>query len=363
MAALDTLIPELEHAIESGSPRQRARTLEQVTKLFLQSATHLTDEHVELFDDVLSRLVVEIETLALVQLSNNLAPIANAPLRLLRRLARDDDIAVAGPVLLTSTRISEIDLVDIAQSKSQAHLLAISSRQALTPAVTDVLVSRGDRDVARAVANNEKAMFSEIGYAGLVRRARDDGFLAEKIGQRPDVPPHLLRTLIAHASEVVRDKLLASTRPERQHEIRSIISKISHAMAQKAPQRDFGAAERATAALAAAGNLDESQLLGFAKAGMYEESIAALSALCHIPLDVVDRLVGGDRPDPILIMCKANGFDWATARAIMLLRPQGANVSPRAIQSAMDNFDRLAQSTAERVLRFWQARQSHRAAG
>lgn len=359
MAALASLIPELEDAIERGSPEQRFRTLDQVTDLFLQGAGQFSEEHVDLFDDVLARLVLEIETRALAKLSAKLAPIANAPMRLVRRLAREDDIAVAGPVLLQSARLSEIDLVDIAQSKGQAHLLAISSRESLTPGVTDVLVSRGDRDVARNLANNEKATFSEIGYAGLVRRARDDGFLAERIGQRADVPPHLFRTLIVHATELVQQKLLASTKPERQQEIRSILAKVSHEMAGNSQQRDFTTAKTAVRALVEAGNLNESQLAGFAKAGLFEETVVALSTLCSIPIDVVDRLLSGDRADPILIMCKAHGFDWATARAIIFVRPHPQHVSARNIQSAMDNFDRLAPSTAERVLRFWQARQSH----
>lgn len=357
MSAIATLLPELEQAIERGSPEQRERTLDQVTNLFLHGAESFSDAHVELFDDVLNRLILEIETRTLARLSQRMAPIANAPKRLIRRLAREDDIAVSGPVLLMSNRLSEIDLVDIAQTKSQAHLLAISSREILTPAVTDVLVSRGDTDVARTLAANKKAMFSEIGYAGLVRRARKDGFLAESIGQRPDLPPHLLRSLITHATEVVQQKLLSSTTPERQKEIRAVIAKVSQEMGGRAAERNYSTANKTIRALQQAGNLTEAQLLGFAKSGQFEEMVVALSELCAVPVDVVERLVAGDRADPILIMCKANGFDWSTARAIILARPPALQVSARGLQSAMDNFDRLAPSTAERVLRFWQARQ------
>jgi uncharacterized protein (DUF2336 family) len=76
------------------------------------------------------------------ELANRLAPVANAPLKLIRTLANDDDIAVAGPVLKLAPRLQEADLVDLATTKSQAHLLAISVRQVLGEAVTDVLVRR-----------------------------------------------------------------------------------------------------------------------------------------------------------------------------------------------------------------------------
>src|SRR5689334_17768312 len=104
MAAIDPLIPALEHMLQHGSSAQRAETLRRVTDLFLEDAGRLAPQHVELFDDVLSRLIVEIETEARALLARRLAPVRNAPSRVLGRLARDDDIAVAGPVLLQSER-------------------------------------------------------------------------------------------------------------------------------------------------------------------------------------------------------------------------------------------------------------------
>ena len=44
-------------------------------------------------------------------------------------------------------------------TQSQQHLLAIAQRNALSEQVTDVLVERGDRDVVRSVAQNDRARF------------------------------------------------------------------------------------------------------------------------------------------------------------------------------------------------------------
>ena len=67
----------------------------------------------------------------------------------------------------------------------------------------------------------------------------------------------------------------------------------------------------------------------------------------------------GERHDPILIMGKALGLEWATVRALILLR-LGPNRPPSAtdIEMARVNFERLVPSTAERVMNFWKARQS-----
>jgi uncharacterized protein (DUF2336 family) len=137
-------------------------------------------------------------------MSRTLAPISNAPTALMRKLARDEDIEVAGPVLAESKRLEDADLVEVAKTRGQAHLAAIAGRSNIGEAVTDVLVRRGDHDVVRNVADNQSAKLSEGGFSALVRRAEGDGDLAEKVGQRLDIPPHLFRDLLVRATAVVQ---------------------------------------------------------------------------------------------------------------------------------------------------------------
>src|SRR5437660_8260981 len=144
MSARDSLLQELQDAIERGSNDRRVDTLRRITDLFLGDADRLSGEQVDVFDDVMGRLIDQIEMKALVELGRRLAPVSNAPKEVIRRLARNDAIAVAGPVLARSPRIAEGDLVEIAQTKSQAHLLAISGRHRLGSAVTDEVVRRGN---------------------------------------------------------------------------------------------------------------------------------------------------------------------------------------------------------------------------
>jgi hypothetical protein len=107
------------------------------------------------------------------------------------------------------------------------------------------------------------------------------------------------------------------------------------------------------------GRLNESELLGFAKAHQYEESVAALSALSGVGIATLDRLIAGDRHDPILILGKTIGLEWATVRALILLRLGPHRVAaPADIEAARLNFARLVPMTAERVVYFWRSRQS-----
>jgi hypothetical protein len=73
--------------------------------------------------------------------------------------------------------------------------------------------------------------------------------------------------------------------------------------------------------------------------------------------------MAGDRPDPILILCKAAGYGWTTARAIIMARPSIKGTSTSMLDAAFANFEKLSPSTAQRVVRFWQVRQPEDAAG
>jgi len=146
MSAVLSLIPELEQVVVHGSREKRVDTLQRVTTLFLHGAGTYNELHVDVFDDVFGLLVENVEGKARTELSVRLAPLTNAPARLLRALARDDDIATAGPVLQQSPRLREPDLVDIANTMGQAHQLAIASRPILSETVAAVLLRRGDPD-------------------------------------------------------------------------------------------------------------------------------------------------------------------------------------------------------------------------
>jgi uncharacterized protein (DUF2336 family) len=351
-----SVIAEIEEVLRSGSAEKRDRTLRQITDLFVHGSRSYGEEHVQLFDDVLGRLIDEIEARTLAQLAERLAPVDNAPPGVVRRLARDDDIAVAGPLLKRSRRLADADLAEIARNKSQDHLLAISERSRIGEEVTDILVMRGDQDVARQVAANRGAKLSERGFSRLVDRAERDDVLAERVGQRPDIPAHIFRDLVIRATAVVQRRLLASARPDTQAEITRILSKVSRDVFR--PIYDFRAAQQLVLRLQRAGMLDERQLALFASEGRIEETTAALSMMCAVPIDVVERLMTGERADPALILCKAAGFDWTTAQAVMIVAAHGKQPSRQELAESAANFDLLSPAAAQRVVHFWQARPS-----
>jgi hypothetical protein len=130
-----------------------------------------------------------------------------------------------------------------------------------------------------------------------------------------------------------------------------------HRPAETTRQRDFAPAQREIVELHKAGRLNKEALLEFARTRQYEETVAVLSAISAIPAASVDTIVSGERRDSVLVLGKALGLDWPTVRALLALRsPEGRISSATDLDLARANFERLAPSTAQRVMKFWKER-------
>jgi uncharacterized protein (DUF2336 family) len=369
MPAADlSIVDDVEIAISTGSAEKRLETIKRVTDLFLLSAGTFNDEQIELFDSVLDRLINTIELraiadistrIALAEMSSQLAPIAQAPPSVVRRLANNDEIAIAGPVLTESARLTAEDLVEIASTKGEQHLLAISGRWWLKEIVTDVLLARRYPSVSRRIVNNPGARVSAAGFAIVLTQAESDPELAVGTGIRVDLPSDQRQELLRNATEAVRSRLLSRAPPHLFEEIRSAVAAVSAgADREMSTVRDFTMAKRLVALLNAKGELNEATLFGFARRGQYEETVAALAELSRSTIEVIRPLMQSLRDDGVLIPCKAAGLSWETVHAVLDSRFATGRMGPHELAKARDQFARLTTQNACRQLRFWQVRAS-----
>lgn len=357
MTAATSLIPGLDHIVRHGAPERRLEAVSRIAGLFFEDAERLPTRHIDLFDGLLIDLVPHADTHARVDLAERLSRLKRAPRALVGRLARENELMVAGPLLRRSPVLDEDELVEIAHAKGQGHLLAMSERPSLPPKLTDVLLRRGDRDVVRRTASNDGAQFSATGYSELVGRAGKDGVLTLAVGRRDDLPDAHLKTLVAGAHGVIRRRLADVVKPERQAKIEQMMAELAGKPAPAAGRRNFVPAQRSVLALYQAGGLNEGALLGFARSHRYEETVATLAAMSGLKIEALDRLVSGPRHDPILIVGRTIGLQWTTVQALILMRLGPKRIpAPVDIEAARISYARLVPTTAERVVMFWKAR-------
>ena len=356
-AASAVLIAELEGAVNGGSPERRVKMLRQVTDLFLSDADRLNENQIGVFDDVLVRLIERMESRTLAQLSTTLSKSALAPKEIVRQLAYHEEASVAVPVLSKSNRLSEGDLIEIANTRGQQHLLAISGRETLNEPLTDALIKRGNLQVSHALANNAGARFSEQGYSTLVESAGKDGELAQKLGLRLDIPIGMLRELLSKATAAVRARLLKTAAPEMREKIQQAIDAIAAQIGIEVPTPvDYTQSEAIVLALNRAGKLGDQTINRFAIQGEYSHVIAALSLLSTVKIEAVEPLINNPRPDGLIVACRASRLDWSTAVMILRNRPNCVPLTKQELEQGKEVFETLSLSAAQRTIRFWSAR-------
>jgi len=355
----ENLLDELQTTLAHGTVARRVETLRRVTDLFINGAVDFSDEQIGLFDDVFQCLMEHIEASAKALLANRLAPIDTAPPLTIRALAFDDLIEVAAPVLSRSERLDDEVLIETARNKSQAHLLAISTRRVLSGAVTDVLVLRGNDEVIQSTVNNPGAEFSERGFTRLVNRAEGDDYLATCLGMRPTIPRHLYLKLLAKASVTVRERLEAANR-QQAAEVPTAVREATRLarISPSAMTRETAIAHALVKSLYEDGRLDEDQVAAFAEAGKFDEANAAIAALANVSVSTAENMMVETRAEGVMILAKVSGLSWSTVKAIIDMRDDLSGLQPTDLGACKATYERLRPSTAQQVLRFHRMQQT-----
>ena len=357
MTETRSFLQELSEAVLRGSPESRSRALWHATDLLI--AGRYTEDQIWVFGEVIGRLADEIELAARAKLAKLLAHSDNAPFHIVMILAFDDSIDVAGPVLQHSHRLDAKTLVTNVRTKSQPHLLAISKRCPIPVAVTDELVTRGNREVVHSVASNNGASFSDFGFLHMIKRSKKDSILAEHLGLRKEIPRHMFQQLIAKASDDVKRKLELE-RPDLVGEIRASVSDVAGKLHSKfgPASKSYFDAKRLVTAQHQYGNLNENSILEYARSHKMEEATVGLSLLVSLPADVVERALVDNNKEMTLILAKALDFEWQTAMSLLFLGAKDHRISARDLDDMREEFARLNTETSRSVLRFYQSQKS-----
>ncbi|MGE0230722.1 MAG: DUF2336 domain-containing protein [Flavobacteriaceae bacterium] len=197
---MDIDINSLLRLAREPSSEKRRELLRSVTDMFMANLAEQTAAVNELFGDVLTRVVDKVDLEARAELCERIAPARETPHELARRLAHDESIRVAAPMISQSPVLTDEDLLEIAETKSDDHLLAISRRETIAAEITDVLIRRGSEVVQRGVTSNAGAALTNGCLRFLLDMAMQDRDIRRNLFARSDLPPKF-REII---SDIVR---------------------------------------------------------------------------------------------------------------------------------------------------------------
>jgi len=346
---------ELIALAKEPSSHRRRDLLREVTDVFFVEKLDSPGQTAD-FDAILQKLSTQMEEAVRVELAERFATSSSAPQGLMRMLALDAP-AVARPVLEQSKVLSEQDLVDVARTRGQEHLRAMSGRGDLSERVTDAIVETADDDTLGVLARNDSAVLSRASHEVLVDRAAQNPALQEAVVQRASLPADLLNEMYFVVEARLRTTILARNEDMDPKALEQALATSRKRLATQtgAVPPDFDEAEAFVRDLLARNALTPTILVKLLRGGERTRFIFALSQSADIDFNTARRVIERQNLDALAILCKAAGFDRALflTFAILLLGPNEA--MGRATEYG-HLYSELTLDTATRTLRFWRVR-------
>jgi uncharacterized protein (DUF2336 family) len=353
---VDALLDDLQALAREKSREQRSKLLRRLTDLFFKAGGRHDDRVLDLFEDVICRVLAEVDMRARMELSDRMSMAPAAPHRVVRALA-DDEPPVAEPVLRHSSALTEADLMDIASRKGVEHLAVMSRRIYLSEAITDTLIERGNTEVHRALAGNDGAQITGDGYARLLTGARRDQVLQELMALRSNLPATVRHELVPMLASEVRRRVLARI-AERADPV--IEEALDAEMANIMERVDDMSRDRlAYADLQVAfdeGSLTLDEAIRQACRLDRHDWVVDLLAFAG-PLDrsrAMQALLEKD-PKPIAVVMKAQGLSPDTFRTVLDMRAKHLRIGTNN-PKLVDDYAGLDVDVAHTVLRHLRAR-------
>jgi hypothetical protein len=314
--------------------------------MFCRSGAAERERVSEVFSEVLLKVLDRLEVPSRVALAERICAEDRVPGRLLKKLASDEEIEVATPVILNARSLGDEDFASIVAEVSSAHMLVMCQRRPIRPVLSRVLAERGDAEVLRSLTRNHAATLGGDTFDLLVARARKDTSLQEALGDRPDMPgaaaermvPFLSRELIQRIRENGRNEALVTaieTRSAREVEIQLL--EFSGA-ASKTQQFIDSAVEGKVPVDVAVSS--------FAEKDRAFELAQLLARKVDWPDNVVVPLVFREDEKPLLVLCRVCGVTEKSYGKVVRMRSKRMRLSSATASESLRRYEELGAGEA-----------------
>jgi len=354
---------ELLDLARDKSVNGRTRLVQLVGDLFFDEGRVLNARETALMTDILRQLIHDVEMSVRKSLAEKLSTKANAPSELCAALA-NDEIEVAEPILLNSSVLQDLELIEIIQHRTFQHRLAIAMRKNVSETVSDALVETGNPKVIQTLIENDTANISSGTMEYLVKESETREAWQKPLLERPDMSPHLAKRMYWWVSAALRTHIVEHYRLDPveldqaiESTIQDIIGATPDGSVGETDDRALDEAAKLSDKIFGGKTITPSILLQTLRHGevrLFEGMLAQISGL---RLNLARRLIYEPGGEGIAIACRAIGMTKADFGSLFLLsrsaRPDDKTVDPDEVTRAMSFFDRIRVETAKMVMARW----------
>lgn len=234
---------------------------------------------------------------------------------LARRLARDAEIAVCGPILEYSPLLSDEDLIEIiATSQAEGATAAVARRACVNTGVSDAIVSSHDDGAIGELLANKGARIREETMERVITRASGIKSWHKPLVMRPELSMRAMRRIATFVSRSLIEEL------RRTHDLdketadwlrAKVQSKIERGEEEHelAPREDIRDAY-------AAGRLGDEMVMEAATTSQRASVVLALSLLAGVPAQSIEEVFTAQSGRGIAALCWKGGLSMRTALAV-----------------------------------------------
>ena len=218
-------------------------------------------------------------------LADTLKDVAGAPPEVIRRLAFDTEIVVAGPVLEFSPVLTDKDLLDIIQQgTSRDRLNFISRRHAVSEILSDAIEKNGDEEAVALLLGNSSAQIREETLDRIIDRASDFKSWHAPLVSRPKLSESAALRL-AHFVAANLIEVLA----KRQDLAPDVLNEVKRVVDERIDAGEPGLAKKADQAEDNTTPLEQA----------YEDAVK-LRDDGELTLARVERIIKGEAKEPVM---------------------------------------------------------------
>jgi uncharacterized protein (DUF2336 family) len=341
---------------KEGSSEKRRELLRQITDVFLSQPLDRSEKESILFDEIVGAVASDLETQVRIELSRKVAD-SPGPLRRTARRLSMDDIEVARPVLERSRSLTESDILEVIDQKSQDHMLAVTKRPDIGEKVSSALVDKGEDRVVVSLLQNTTAKIDRQTYERVAERAEINPVLHAPFVRNANVPLDMLNTVYLRVETDLRREIMRKFHGVSPAELEAAleVSRTHLSAAYGALPSDFSLAKEHVEKLTKAGSLKPPVLVQLLREERRTAFLVAFAQLVDVDFDLGQRLVASKDLDGLAMLCRGAGFDRGLFVTIcIMVAGQGGGLSKTEEYGAI--YEQVPVAAAQRALRFWKVR-------
>jgi len=361
LAGLPIDNPEDLHTLLSlardKSVEGRTALVKALGDLFYDSHSELSDDERNLMGDILQRLIGDVESVVRKALAETLSGIPGAPPQIINALA-NDALDIAYPILIESSVLQDMELVEIIRHRTAEHQLAIAMRETVSETVSDALVDTDNNDVIRTLVENRGARISGETLEKIVDRSESQPDLQSPLLQRNELSPTLAKRMYWWVSAALRKSIVERFDIDSVELDKSIERAVKDLMGEPiAKAENADNTDHMIKSLINAGKVTPPLMIQTLRQGeiaLFEEMLSGLS---NLNAKLVRRFVFEPGGEALAILCRALEIMKPDFASIFLLsrsaRPGDKVVDPSELTRVLDLYDRIKLETAKKVVEHW----------